>query len=202
MTPRLDIDHIVVSAERLEDGVAYVEETLGVRLATGGKHPAMGTHNRLLGLGPYYLEVIAADPEAEPPAIKRWFDLDRFAGPPRITNWVARTSDLAAAIDLAPNGIGAPMRLTRDDLEWLVAVSEDGTLPFKGAFPGLIAWGDTPHPTTRLPDVGCRLATWTSPAAAADALACYDGGLSAHAVSQTPTFRAEIATPHGIRVMA
>ena len=37
----------------------------------------MGTHNRLLGLGTnVYLEVIAIDTEAAPPARPRWFSLD------------------------------------------------------------------------------------------------------------------------------
>jgi len=61
-----------------------------------------------------------------------------------------------AALALAPEGIGRPMALSRDDLHWIVAVSDDGTLPFDGMFPGFIDWGDSPHPVTRMPDSGCR----------------------------------------------
>ena len=39
---------------------------LGVPMAGGGKHPLMGTHNRLIGLGDLYLEVISIDPDAPP----------------------------------------------------------------------------------------------------------------------------------------
>ena len=98
MPVELQIDHLVVSASRLADGVAYVEQKLGLRMLPGGKHPDMGTHNALLNLGETYLEVIAIDPEANAPDHPRWFNLDNFTGPPRLTNWVARTDDLDAAL--------------------------------------------------------------------------------------------------------
>jgi Glyoxalase-like domain len=47
----LRLDHLAVVAGRLDAGVAEVERLLGVTMAGGGKHPLMGTHNRLLGLG-------------------------------------------------------------------------------------------------------------------------------------------------------
>ncbi len=71
------LDHLAIVAPTLEEGVAYVEKTLGVPMAAGGKHPEMGTHNRLLRLGDdIYLEVIAVDPEAPRPERPRWFGLD------------------------------------------------------------------------------------------------------------------------------
>ena len=76
-----ELDHLVVSAATLAEGVAYVEEALGVAMAGGGEHAHMGTHNRLLSLGPSdYLEVIAVDPlyarpsdraDTAPPRIER-----------------------------------------------------------------------------------------------------------------------------------
>jgi len=63
----LTFDHLAVTAETLDAGVAAVEAALGVALAGGGKHPHMATHNRLLGLGDLYLEVIAAEPDATRP---------------------------------------------------------------------------------------------------------------------------------------
>uniref|UniRef100_UPI0039B8CB19 VOC family protein n=1 Tax=Albidovulum sp. TaxID=1872424 RepID=UPI0039B8CB19 len=82
-------DHLAVSAASLDYGARVVEAALGIGLESGGKHPFMGTHNRLLSLGPgEYLEVIAIDPEAPGPERPRWFRLDTFTGPPRLTNWV------------------------------------------------------------------------------------------------------------------
>lgn len=152
----LRLDHLAVSAETLAAGVGVVEATLGVSLAGGGQHPHMATHNRLLGLGDIYLEVIAADPAVPRPAWPRWFDLDHFSGPPRLTNWVAACDDLSAEVAVSPAGIGVPLALARGDYRWQMAVPPDGRLPFDGAFPALIQWqGNTP--ARALPDAGVRL---------------------------------------------
>lgn len=75
-----ELDHIVVAARSLEEGSAWVEAALGVKMLPGGKHALMGTHNRVLSIGNgRYLEVIAIDPEAPPPARPRWFGLDEPA---------------------------------------------------------------------------------------------------------------------------
>jgi len=157
MTVGLTLDHLVISAARLEQGVAHVERLLGVAMVPGGKHALMGTHNALLGLGEIYLEVIAIDPAAPRPAHPRWFDLDNFTGPPRLSHWVARTHDLAGALALAPPGSGVQTALSRGDLRWSMAVPADGRLPFGGGFPGLICWQGDAHPVQRLPDAGWRL---------------------------------------------
>ena len=200
----LAFDHIAVSAETLADGVASVEDRLGVPLAGGGQHPHMATHNRLLGLGDLYLEVIAADPDAPRPAWPRWFDLDRFSGPPRLPNWVARCDDLDAEVALSPPGIGVPVALSRGDFRWRMAVPGDGILPFDGAFPALIQWQGSAHPAPRLPDAGVRLIRLTLIHPQADALR---DGLAGRlddprvVVEQGPekAMQAEFATPHGTR---
>jgi hypothetical protein len=151
------LDHLAVSAATLAEGVAAVEAALGVALAPGGVHVQMGTHNRLLALGDLYLEVIAPDPAAPPPARARWFDLDRFAGPPRLTNWIAACDDLEAEIARGPDGVGVPLALERGDLRWRMAVPDSGQLPFDDAFPALIQWQGTAHPAQRLPEAGVRL---------------------------------------------
>lgn len=156
MTP-LRLDHLAVAAVTLEEGVAAVEERLGVALAPGGQHAAMGTHNRLLGLGDIYLEVIAINPDAVAPGRQRWFALDRFKGFPRLTNWILACDDLEAALAQSPSGAGVPMDLARGDLRWRMAVPPDGELPMGGAFPALIEWQGEAHPVDRLPDSGLRL---------------------------------------------
>jgi hypothetical protein len=151
------LDHLALSAMTLGEGVAHAEAALGVALAPGGQHPHMATHNRLLGLGDIYLEVIAADPSAPAPAWPRWFDLDRFSGPPRLTSWIAACNDLEAELALGPDGLGLPVALSRGDLRWKMAVPPDGRLPFEDAFPALIQWQGAVHPVQRLPDAGVRL---------------------------------------------
>ena len=153
----LRFDHIAVSAETLAEGVDMVEAALGMNLAGGGKHSHMATHNRLIGMGDLYLEVIAIDPEPAVPAWPRWFDLDHFSGSPRITNWVAGSDDLEADLRECPEGTGAPIDLQRGDFRWKMAVPPDGELPFMGAFPALIQWIGPLHPAQALPDQGLRL---------------------------------------------
>lgn len=204
----LCLDHIAVSATSLEEGVRAVERALGVSLAPGGAHAAMGTHNRLLHLGPgLYLEVIAVDPQAPPPGRARWFGLDGFFGPPRLSNWIARTDDLAAALAAAPEGTGVPMALTRGDLAWQMAVPEDGLLPFDGCFPALIEWQGAAHPAARLPDAGCRLiGVEVIHPRAGDLRRALAGLLDDPRVAVVhggePALRAQIDTPGGRRVLA
>ena len=202
----LVLDHMAVAANSLAEGVAAVEQALGVELSGGGEHPLMGTHNRLLGLGDVYLEVIAINPDSPSPDHPRWFDLDTFKGAPRLTNWIARCDNLDAAIAASPAGVGVPVALTRADLRWRMAVPENGKLPFDNAYPALIQWEGAAHPASRLPDAGCRLRSLeiSHPRATALELAL-DGLVSDERVTisqgDKPAYQAEIATPHGIRVL-
>ena len=203
----LELDHIVVSAKTLAKGVSAIEAALGVTLAPGGEHALMGTHNRLLSLGPgAYLEVIAVNPAAPPPGWPRWFDLDRFTGPPRLTNWVARCADLTAALAGSPAGVGRAHDLQRGDFRWHMGIPEDGCLPFGGAFPGLIEWQGGLHPADRLPDADCRLARLTlrHPQAAALRAALEGRIADGRLVIETgpdKAFEALIETPQGMRML-
>ena len=205
MNTTISMDHIVVSAETLQAGIDHVQSVLGVQMAPGGKHPGMGTHNALLGLGDVYLEVIAIDPDAPDPGRARWFDLDNFSGAPRLTNWVARTNNMAATLQAGPSDWGAPMALSRGDLTWTVAIAEDGKLPFDGACPGVIDWGTTAHPSTRLPDVGCRLSDWQITHPDADDLRttfnALPGGLDAQINAGGFALQARIETPTGLKTL-
>ena len=72
-----ELDHLVVVARDLDEGSAFVQNLLYIPLELGGKHDAMGTHNRLLNLGGgVYLEVITPDPDAPAPDRPRWFGMD------------------------------------------------------------------------------------------------------------------------------
>jgi hypothetical protein len=202
----MEFDHIAVSAANLSDGAAAVEAALGVPTEAGGEHALMGTHNRLLSLGPReYLEVIAVNPAAHSPGRPRWFDLDRFAGAPRLTNWVARTGDLDAALALSPPGAGRTHDLARGDYRWRMGIPDDGRLPFGGAFPALIEWQGA-HPAQRLADRGCRLIALTLVHPEAELLRAGLRGRLADPrlrVEAGPSvrLRAEIETPSGLKVL-
>jgi hypothetical protein len=203
---RLALDHLAVSAGTLAEGATWVEAALGVPLEPGGKHPHMATHNRLLNLGDLYLEVIAADPDAPHPPHPRWFDLDRFQGPPRLTNWICRTEDLDSALTAAPKGTGTATDLQRGDYRWRFAIPASGRLPFDDGHPALIQWQGDRHPARDLPDRGVRLTGLqiTHPDAAA-LTAALRGQPADPRVRIGPgpyrSFRASFATPDGPRVL-
>jgi len=202
----LALDHLAISSTTLDEGVAATEAALGLPLAPGGQHPHMATHNRLLSLGPdLYLEVIAADPSQSRPTWPRWFDLDRFTGPPRLTNWICRTDDLDAELALAPDGTGTPIALQRGDFRWRMAVPSTGILPFDNRFPALIQWEGSAHPAPRLPDHGARLTALHITHPDATALRKALARLSDPRVTLaqgSPALRATITTPQGDRVLA
>ncbi|MEI4470685.1 VOC family protein [Frigidibacter sp. MR17.24] len=196
------LDHLAVTAPSLEEGVAAVEAALGLALAPGGRHPLMATWNRLLGLGDSYLEVIAPDPSVPGPGRPRWFRLDERQGV-RLTNWVAACPDLEAALGAAPAGLGLPVALERGALRWRMAVPDDGRLPFDDAFPALIQWQGGLHPRDLLAGSGCRLQRLeiAHPQAEALAAALRLADPRLVVVPGPVALRAEIATPHGVRVL-
>ena len=205
----LSFDHLAIGAETLEDGVAAVEAALGVALAPGGAHPMMGTHNRLLSLGPgEYLEVIAIDPDAPRPGRPRWFALDDFRGKPRPGAWIARAAPpLAEALARAPAGAGDAQSLSRGAYAWEMAIPDTGLLPFAGLFPALIAWQGTAHPADALPDQGIRLHRLVLIHPEAGALRAALAPLITDArltvtLGAEPQMAAEFKTPAGLRVLA
>ena len=153
----MELDHLAVAGESLDAAKAHVEDALGVPMQLGGQHAMFGTHNYLLGLADgLYLEAIAIDPGAKPQRTPRWFDLDRFTGAPRISNWICRCSDMAENLKQLPDGVGEPVALTRGDLRWDMAVPADGILPYDNSFPALIEW-HSDHPAPLLTQQGCEL---------------------------------------------
>lgn len=160
----LKLDHIAIAALDLAEGVDWARNRLGIDIPPGGHHPLMGTHNHLLRLGDgLFLEVIAPDPAAFPPARARWFGLDQpaaraaLARSPRLWTWVARCPDLETALRDVEGAAGPAVRVSRGELSWRIGVPDDGSMPFEGAFPTLIEWPDGPHPASRMPDLGCSL---------------------------------------------
>lgn len=174
MTPISQVDHLVVAAQTLAQGVQWCEATLGVTPRAGGEHPLMGTHNRLLQLSApgyprVYLEIIAIDPQAPPPGRSRWFDLDDPAlqhavqEQPRLVHFVARSADAAAGLKaLRRLGIerGSLVHAERPTpeglLRWQISVRKDGQRLFYGALPTLIQW-EGAHPADAMSGSGLAL---------------------------------------------
>jgi hypothetical protein len=179
------IDHLVVVAPTLEQGVQWCEATLGITPGPGGEHLQYGTHNRLFKIATpanplAYFEIIAINSEAKRPAntnANRWFDMDdsnlraAVAVEPRLVHFVANTDDMQAArialkglgIDRGP-AVHASRHSRRGVLQWQITVREDGQRLFNGALPSLIQWGKPDaaeplrlHPRNSLPRSGVTL---------------------------------------------
>ncbi len=205
--PKLAIDHLAVAAETLAQGAEYVQDTLGVTLSDVGYHPRMGTHNHLFSLGPsLYFEIIAVDPDADPPRQPRWFDLDNFTGAPRLNNWICSTDDFVQSLALEPRA-GVPIEFERGPYRWAMAVPETGALPYGGAFPALLNWHGAQRPAPNLPDQNCRLAGLDIAHPEIDALRQDLDGFELPAIvtlsqAATKTLTATILTPNGRRVLS
>ncbi len=164
MTHLLLLDPLVVASRTLEEGAAFVESRLGVPLSAIGRHPTMGTHNRVVALGPgRYLEVISVDPAAPVPPRPRWFDLDapamqaRLARSPALIHWLARTDDIAHAVEATASGHCEILAFERGPYRWRLGVPPSGALAQDGIAPTIIQWDGGGHPSEHLADSGCRL---------------------------------------------
>ena len=207
------IDHLVVAADTLAQGVAWCEQTLGATPGPGGKHGFMGTHNRLLAIGSpafprAYLEIIAIDPGATPPQRPRWFGLDSTAlreavrVQPRLLHAVARTlriDEIRAALAELGQDIGPVLAAERATpggvLRWRISVRDDGALLSGGALPTLIEWGDV-HPADSMPASAVSLQSVTLGGLPAAVLRALDLG-EVQMDAQGPALRVTLDTPRG-----
>ena len=183
------IDHLVVAARNLDEGVAWCEATLGITPNAGGEHEKYGTHNRLFKIATprypmAYFEIIAINPAASAQkrnANKRWFDLDdaalqaSIAKEPALIHFVVNTTDVqlarntwkAQGLDTGPV-VHAHRRTGKGKLNWQITVRDDGQRLFDGTLPTLIQWGKPEaaepmrlHPRHSLPRSGVSLQTIT-----------------------------------------
>jgi glyoxalase-like protein len=212
------VDHLVVAADSLDQGVQWCEATLGVTPGPGGEHALMGTHNRVLRIATpeyprAYLEIMAINAAARPPARRRWFDLDdpvlqhQVREQPRLVHFVARTAAAAAglkalhALGIERGPLLAAERATPGGLlRWQISVRRDGQRLFYGALPTLIEWGAV-HPADSMPDAGLALRSLrVSHPRAADLRAAHAAvGLQGVTVAEgAPNLAATLQTPKGV----
>ena len=182
---KTQIDHLVVMAASLEQGVQWCEDTLGITPGPGGDHEKYGTHNRLFKIATpqfplAYFEIIAINPEAVIPKraqVPRWFDMDdvalqkAVAQGPRFVHFVSSTEDVKAARHLLRTQgiergqvVHASRKSSKGTLNWQITVREDGERLFNGCLPTLIQWGKPEateplrlHPRNSLPRSGVTL---------------------------------------------
>lgn len=186
---KTQIDHLVVMAASLDQGVQWCEDTLGITPGPGGEHEKYGTHNRLFKIASpqfplAYFEIIAINPQAVIPKraqVPRWFDMDdaalqkAVAQGPRLIHFVSSTDDVKAARHvLRTQGIErgqvvhASRKSSKGTLNWQITVREDGERLFNGCLPTLIQWGKPDateplrlHPRNSLPRSGVTLQSLT-----------------------------------------
>jgi hypothetical protein len=144
------VDHVVIGVRDLDAAAATLATTYGLVTVEGGRHPGWGTANRLVPLGPAYLELVTVVDEAEAAAsdFGRWVlaMLDGRAA----MGWAARTGYIDAWAARFGVEVAEGSRLSSDGttLRWRIAgvsrAAADPPLPF------LISWGaGTPLPGTR-----------------------------------------------------
>lgn len=166
--PSAKLDHIVIGADSLKQGVAWVQSKLGVEVPKGGRHVKMATHNCVMSLGgDRYLEIISIDPQAAKIDRPRWFGLDdpkirrELAQAPRLLSWAINTGDIHTTIgNLGGREIASGLAtetMSRDLLSWEVGFANDGGLVDSGLFPLLLQWHVSEHPSRSMADLGCTL---------------------------------------------
>ena len=162
MTSR--IDHIVMGAESLKQGVDYVRSCFGAEIPYGGVHKKMGTCNHLMRIGDgVFFEVIAIDHELEPPTRPRWYGLDdpfvrqQIKKQPTLLTWVVGTGDIDEFMRQACFSLGKAEFISRGELSWYFGLPDDGRLLAGGMLPYAIEWQTNKHPSENMADLGCRL---------------------------------------------
>jgi hypothetical protein len=197
------LDHILLGSKDLDAGIAFVEQSTGVRAAFGGVHPGRGTRNALLSLGAdCYLEIIAPDPLQA--SVPDPYGLQSLATP-RLVNWAVHPGSLEEqARRLTAAGIAfegpTPGSRNRPDgrvLNWRTLRLKDdrhGLLPF------FIEWGaGSVHPSADAPK-GCRLAHFDAAVPKPDELSALFARFEIQIrveKADRPQLRAVIEGPHG-----
>lgn len=212
------LDHLVVVAATLDEGVAWCERTLGITPGPGGQHALMGTHNRLFSIATpgfplAYCEIIAIDPAAPAPERRRWFDMDDAAlqarvrrEGPQLVHWVARVDDAPAAVaTLQTHGLdrGEVLAASRPSpqglLQWQITVRPDGQRLMDGLLPTLIQWGEA-HPATGMPASAVTLVSVELQHPQAEVLtpALHAIGLNTVVHTGPAQLRVRLQTPRGL----
>ncbi len=149
----MELDHLVIAAPCLQEGVNYLQSRLHVTALPGGRHPELGTVNAILPLrGRSYLEILAPDSNAKPVETALGYQLQNLAEP-RIAAFALRSDNLEELCRRAQVcGIGTPLieneSRTRPDgvqLSWRTLTFDDPE--FQYSLPFYIDWQRADHPS-------------------------------------------------------
>lgn len=211
-----NIDHLVIGAATVAQGVNYVRDYLGVDMPYGGVHVNMGTQNHLMQIGEeIFLEIIAINPDIEPPKQPRWFGLDdpfvrqRLATQPTLLTWVVNTDNLDKLIRQAMYSLGNSELIRRGELSWNFGLPDDGRLIAGGILPYAIEWHTSKHPAANMADFNCSFHSLEIyhpyPAWLQSALVSI-GALNLVKIievpqNETPYITASINTPSGLKTL-
>lgn len=152
------IDHVVWGEGDLGKAAADLQDRYGLPSLAGGHHPGWGTENRIVPLGPNYLELLAIADEAEASQDDTgalWLRRIREGG--GLLTWCLSTDDIDKVSVRLGLDIRHKWRIRPDgsELSWRIAGLE-AALERPG-FPFFISWEVPPdlHPGrmgTRAPD--------------------------------------------------
>ncbi|MES5482144.1 VOC family protein [Bradyrhizobium sp. INPA03-11B] len=211
----LKLDHLTVIAPTLAEGVTHVRACLDLDVSFGQRHEYMGTHNHLLRLGgTVYLEIVAVDPDAQPPLRARWFGLDDsrniatdWDAGRRLRGWVARTDAMDEVLASWGNIFGRKIALPWTNSSFDFAIPEDGSLPLDGAAPSLIDRRGRERSMANIADLGARLMSFSLQHPDATSISELYRALD---IDRPPTivrgrdlrYRAEIETQGRLRVLS
>lgn len=150
----MQLDHLVYAGPDLAALTDALSGRHGLLAMPGGRHPAQGTHNALLGLdGGSYLELLAPDPDGKE---GDWARSIASLDGPAMHAWCLRVDDAGVvAAALGDAGLGSrrlPGSRTRPDgstLRWELVFAEGAG--FGGLMPFFVDWQGSVHPAAELP---------------------------------------------------
>jgi Glyoxalase-like domain len=127
----LGIDHVVIAVRDLDVAAHELEESVGIEATGGGRHPALGTANRLAWLGDTYVELVTIEDEAV--AAGSWLGLAVAAALAEgggFVTWAVASDDLDADVaslrtlgaDYGDPLAGERLRADGEVVRWRLAI--------------------------------------------------------------------------------
>lgn len=192
------LDHLILAAASLAEGIAYVRGELGVDPLRVGRNPGAGTDHARVALGPRrYLEILAPAPgeELSPPLAPI-----RALTRPTLWSWALATDAGHGARAEALGVANVPARSDVPEGGYVRWRNLAVTIALGAAAPVFIEWSEgAPHPADAAPQAGqVRTLTVLHPDPDAARAALARAGFTVDVVpANTPSLRAEIVTRAG-----